>query len=94
MLEEEDDYARRAPIHARAQPNQAVTLAEASTDTQEVLASVHRSLHTLLTAEDLQLGALEIARQHLAGKDEEQELQVKHCRIGITITCCMWLAAF
>jgi len=33
-------------------------------------------LETLLTADDLDLGALEVARQHLAGKDEEHELQV------------------
>ena len=78
-----DDYAtnqRSRVVRSR----QAVTVEQASRITQKVLKSVKSSLQTLLTAEDLNLGALEIARQHLAGKDEERELQVRQLDVCLS----------
>ncbi len=74
--DEDDYYAQHHPAVTHNQHCQAVSKECACELTERVLASVHYSLETLLTADDLDLGALEVARQHLAGKDEEHELQV------------------
>ena len=73
---EDDDYAhniRNRVVRSR----QAISVQQASITTAKVLATVHSSLQTLLTADDLNLGALQVARQYLAGTDEEVELQVR-----------------
>ena len=74
--DEDNYYAQHRPAARHSQHRQAISKTCACELTEQVLASVHNSLETLLTAEDLDLGALEVARQHLAGKDEEHELQV------------------
>lgn len=52
------------------------TVAAAAACIDRVLHAVHDSLSRLLTEENLQLHCLEVARHHLAGKDEAAELQV------------------
>lgn len=52
------------------------TVAAASACIDRVLQAVHHDLSCLLTEDNLQLRFLEVARHHLAGKDEAAELQV------------------
>ena len=56
------------------------TVAAAAACIDRVLQAVHDSLSRLLTEDNLQLRCLEVARHHLAGKDEAAELQVKVTR--------------
>ena len=53
------------------------TVAAASVCIDRVLQAVRHNLSCLLTEDDLQLRFLEVARHHLAGKDEAAELQVQ-----------------
>lgn len=53
------------------------TVAAACACIDRVLRCVHSSMSRLLTEDNLQLHCLEVARHHLAGKDEAAELQVK-----------------
>ena len=53
------------------------TVAAACACIDRVLQAVHRNLSRLLTEDNLQLHLLEVARHHLAGKDEAAELQVQ-----------------
>ena len=53
------------------------TVAAASACIDRVLSAVHSNLSRLLTEDNLQLHFLEVARHHLAGKDEAAELQVQ-----------------
>lgn len=55
----------------------AATVAAASACIDRVLQAVHSNLSRLLTEDNLQLHLLEVARHHLAGKDEAAELQVQ-----------------
>ena len=54
-----------------------VTVVAASACIDRVLQAVHQNLSCLLTEDNLQLCFLEVARHHLAGKDEAAELQVR-----------------
>ena len=53
------------------------TVAAASACIDRVLQAVHGNLSCLLTEDNLQLHLLEVARHHLAGRDEAAELQVQ-----------------
>lgn len=53
------------------------TVAAASACIDRVLSAVYSNLSRLLTEDNLQLHFLEVARHHLAGKDEAAELQVQ-----------------
>ena len=53
------------------------TVAAASACIDRVLQAVLHNLSCLLTEDNLQLRFLEVARHHLAGKDEAAELQVQ-----------------
>lgn len=53
------------------------TVAAASACIERVLQAVHSNLSRLLTEDNLQLHLLEVARHHLAGRDEAAELQVQ-----------------
>lgn len=53
----------------------ATTVAEASAIIGRVLDGAHEDLARLLNEDNLQLRFLEVARQHLAGRDESAELQ-------------------
>lgn len=64
------------PMADAALPIPVTTVAAASACIGRVLHAVHNSLSRLLTEDDLQLHCLEVARHHLAGKDEAAELQV------------------
>ena len=62
---------------APAVVNLVATVAAASACIDRVLRAVHNNLSRLLTEDNLQLHLLEVARHHLAGKDEAAELQVQ-----------------
>ena len=71
--EEQDE--RAGHLLAEAAPVLAATVAEASAAIGRVLDGAHEDLARLLNEDNLQLRFLEVARQHLAGRDESAELQ-------------------
>ena len=85
-----EDEVNEDPVdHPEADAPAAVipvaTVTTASACIDRVLQAVHSNLSRLLTEDNLQLHLLEVARHHLAGKDEAAELQVQLLNHG-----CSW----